>query len=101
MTRAALAARSRFCNDFRLASAPLAVQRVQRRRGAARARDDQLSRYRQRIDNLEAAIAYMLAERFKVTTAGGGLEGQIDIARAEPRTAARTFGVGQATGREK
>src|SRR3546814_20070809 len=74
MTRAALAARSRFCNDFRLASAPLAVPSVPRRRGAARAMDDQLSRYRQSIDNIDAAPGYMIAERFQVKKAVGGLK---------------------------
>ena len=33
--------------------------------------DDQLSRYRQSIDNIDAALVYMLAERFKVTKAVG------------------------------
>ena len=35
--------------------------------------DDQLSRYRQSIDNIDAALVYMLAERFKVTKAVGEL----------------------------
>ena len=34
--------------------------------------DDQLSHYRQSIDNIDAALVYMLAERFKVTKAVGG-----------------------------
>lgn len=35
---------------------------------------DQLSRYRQSIDNIDAALVYMLAERFKVTKAVGELK---------------------------
>src|SRR3546814_2269343 len=89
MTRAALSARSRVCNDLRLASAPLAVPIVPRRRGAARAMDDQLSRYRQSIDNIDAALVYMLAERFKVTKAVGELKATIDVPPADPGREAR------------
>ena len=41
--------------------------------------DDQLSRYRQSIDNIDAALVYMLAERFKVTKAVGELKAKIDL----------------------
>jgi chorismate mutase len=33
--------------------------------------DETLNRYRQSIDNIDAALVYMLAERFKVTQAVG------------------------------
>ncbi|MCC2602351.1 chorismate mutase [Sphingopyxis yananensis] len=46
--------------------------------------DDQLRRYRQSIDNIDAALIYMLAERFKVTKAVGELKAQIDLPAADP-----------------
>lgn len=46
--------------------------------------DDQLSRYRQSIDNIDAALVYMLAERFKVTKAVGELKAKIDLPPPTP-----------------
>jgi chorismate mutase len=51
--------------------------------------DDQLSRYRQSIDNIDAALIYMLAERFKVTKAVGELKAKIDLPAADPNREAR------------
>ena len=51
--------------------------------------DDQLSRYRQSIDNIDAALVYMLAERFKVTKAVGELKAKIDLPPADPDREAR------------
>ena len=51
--------------------------------------DDQLSRYRQSIDNIDAALVYMLAERFKVTKAVGELKARIDLPAADPGREAR------------
>ena len=50
---------------------------------------DQLSRYRQSIDNIDAALVYMLAERFKVTKAVGELKAKIDLPPADPDREAR------------
>ena len=50
---------------------------------------DQLSRYRQSIDNIDAALVYMLAERFKVTKAVGELKAKIDLPPADPGREAR------------
>lgn len=46
--------------------------------------DDQLSRYRQSIDNIDAALVYMLAERFKVTKAVGELKARDGLPAADP-----------------
>lgn len=46
--------------------------------------DDQLSRYRQSIDNIDAALVYMLAERFKVTKAVGELKARDGLPPADP-----------------
>ena len=54
--------------------------------------DDQLSRYRQSIDNIDAALVYMLAERFKVTKAVGELKAKIDLPPADPEREARQIG---------
>jgi chorismate mutase len=35
--------------------------------------DDQLTRYRESIDNIDAALVFMLAERFKITQAVAAL----------------------------
>ena len=53
---------------------------------------DQLSRYRQSIDNIDAALVYMLAERFKVTKAVGELKAKIDLPPADPEREARQIG---------
>ena len=51
--------------------------------------DDQLTRFRQSIDNIDAALVYMLAERFKVTKAVGELKAAIDLPPADPDREAR------------
>src|SRR3546814_6039029 len=50
---------------------PLAGAKRAEEERSRRPMDDQLSRYRQSIDNIDAALVYMLAERFKVTKAVG------------------------------
>ena len=47
--------------------------------------DGQLQRYRQSIDNIDAALVFMLAERFKVTQAVGELKARLDLPPADPR----------------
>lgn len=46
--------------------------------------DDLLAQYRQSIDNIDAALVYMLAERFKVTQAVGRLKAEHDLPPADP-----------------
>ena len=46
--------------------------------------DDQLSRYRQSIDNIDAALVYLLAERFKVTQAVGEYKASHALPPADP-----------------
>lgn len=46
--------------------------------------NEQLERYRQSIDNIDAALVYMLAERFKVTKAVGTLKADIALPPADP-----------------
>lgn len=46
--------------------------------------DGQLQRYRQSIDNIDAALVFMLAERFKVTQAVGALKARLDLPPADP-----------------
>ena len=46
--------------------------------------DDQLSGYRQSIDNIDAALVAMLAERFKVTQAVGRLKAHLKLPPADP-----------------
>lgn len=47
--------------------------------------DGLLQRYRQSIDNIDAALVFMLAERFKVTQAVGELKARLDLPPADPR----------------
>ena len=54
--------------------------------------DDQLSRYRQSIDNIDAALVYMLAERFKVTKAVGELKAKGGLPPADPAREERQIG---------
>ncbi len=46
--------------------------------------DEQLARYRQSIDNIDAALIFMLAERFKITQAVGELKARLDLPPADP-----------------
>jgi chorismate mutase len=43
-----------------------------------------LTRLRQSIDNLDAALIYILAERFKCTQQVGALKAQLDLPSADP-----------------
>jgi chorismate mutase len=47
--------------------------------------DGQLGRYRQSIDNIDAALVFMLAERFKITQAVGELKARLDLPPADAR----------------
>ena len=46
--------------------------------------DDTLSGYRQSIDNIDAALVHLLAERFKVTQAVGRYKAQAGLPAADP-----------------
>jgi len=46
--------------------------------------DDQLTRYRQSIDNIDAALVCMLAERFKITQAVGAYKAAQGLPPADP-----------------
>ena len=46
--------------------------------------DDKLQHYRQSIDNIDAALVFMLAERFKVTQAVGEYKAQHALPPADP-----------------
>jgi chorismate mutase len=46
--------------------------------------DDTLRRYRQSIDNIDAALVFMLAERFKVTQAVGEHKARHSLPPADP-----------------
>lgn len=47
--------------------------------------DETLQRYRQSIDNIDAALVFMLAERFKVTQAVGEHKARHALPPADPR----------------
>jgi chorismate mutase len=46
--------------------------------------DDRLASYRQSIDNIDAALVYLLAERFKVTRAVGRHKAEAGLPPADP-----------------
>ena len=46
--------------------------------------DETLRRYRESIDNIDAALVFMLAERFKVTKAVGEYKAQVALPPADP-----------------
>jgi len=46
--------------------------------------DDQLTRYRESIDNIDAALVFMLAERFKITQAVGAYKAAKGLPPADP-----------------
>lgn len=45
---------------------------------------DTLQRYRESIDNIDAALVFMLAERFKITQAVGEYKATHDLPPADP-----------------
>jgi chorismate mutase len=46
--------------------------------------DDQLQRYRASIDNIDAALVHLLAERFKITQAVGEYKAANGLPAADP-----------------
>ena len=46
--------------------------------------DERLAEFRSSIDNIDAALVYLLAERFKITKAVGRYKKQADLAPADP-----------------
>ena len=46
--------------------------------------DETLKRYRQSIDNIDAALVHILAERFKVTQAVGAYKAEKGLPPADP-----------------
>ena len=46
--------------------------------------DDRLQKYRESIDNIDAALVFMLAERFKVTQAVGAYKAEAGLPPADP-----------------
>ena len=46
--------------------------------------DAQLAEYRQSIDNIDAALIFLLAERFKVTKAVGAYKAKTGLPPADP-----------------
>ncbi|MBO3723803.1 chorismate mutase [Actinomyces bowdenii] len=49
----------------------------------------QLARYRSTIDNLDAALVHLLAERFRCTQQVGHLKAELDLPPADPEREAR------------
>lgn len=45
---------------------------------------ESLEQYRQSIDNIDAALVYMLAERFRITQAVGRFKAQNELPPADP-----------------
>ena len=46
--------------------------------------DAQLASYRASIDNIDAALVHLLAERFKITKAVGRYKAEVDLPPADP-----------------
>ena len=46
--------------------------------------DAQLAEYRASIDNIDAALVHLLAERFKITKAVGRYKATVDLPAADP-----------------
>jgi chorismate mutase len=52
--------------------------------GAALPTDAHLAEYRQSIDNIDAALVFLLAERFKITQRVGAYKAQVGLPPADP-----------------
>jgi chorismate mutase len=46
--------------------------------------DERLAEYRSSIDNIDAALVHLLAERFKITKAVGRYKREVQLAAADP-----------------
>ena len=46
--------------------------------------DRQLARFRKSIDNIDAALVHILAERFRITQAVGAYKAQVTLPPADP-----------------
>jgi chorismate mutase len=46
--------------------------------------DPQLAEFRRSIDNIDAALVHLLAERFKITKAVGRYKASVDLPPADP-----------------
>jgi chorismate mutase len=55
-----------------------------RHQGGNRVTDPVLQAYRESIDNIDAALVFMLAERFKITQAGGRYKAETSLPPADP-----------------
>jgi chorismate mutase len=55
-----------------------------RGKGAVMTENDILTRYRESIDNIDAALVFMLAERFKITQAVGEYKATSSLPPADP-----------------
>jgi chorismate mutase len=51
---------------------------------SAAASDPQLDAYRASIDNIDAALVHLLAERFKITKAVGRYKAEVQLPPADP-----------------
>lgn len=51
--------------------------------------DEQLDGYRSSIDNIDAALIHLLAERFKITQAVGHYKAEVGLPAADPEREAR------------
>lgn len=51
--------------------------------------DEQLARYRSSIDNIDAALIHLLAERFKITQDVGRYKANVGLPPADPDREAR------------
>ncbi len=51
--------------------------------------DDQLARYRASIDNIDAALVHLLAERFKITQEVGRYKAMTGLPAADPERESR------------
>jgi chorismate mutase len=71
------------CNDFRLALTGLNGEQSVGYCGVVWTMDERLARYRRSIDNIDAALIAMLAERFKVTQAVGELKAELALPPAD------------------
>jgi chorismate mutase len=55
-------------------------------------RDPELDRLRESIDNIDAALVHILAERFRCTRAVGELKARLALAPADPEREAQQIG---------
>src|SRR3546814_14236523 len=78
-------------------AAPHAQKAARSGEGAPTMTDETLAQFRQSIDNIDAALVFLLAERFRITKAVGRYKAIEGLPPADPEREERQIEIGRAS----